>query len=52
MLTHKIQACFENIIGSFAKEIVIVIFNFFNVAVLQKESMSKQFDLPMCKIVK
>ena len=33
---------------SFTKEIVIVIFNWFNVPVLQKEFiMSKQFDLSM-----
>ena len=39
--------------GSFAKELVIVIFNLFNVPVLQKEFiMSKQFDLFMRKIAK
>ena len=39
--------------GSFAKELVSVIFNLFNVPVLQKEFiMSKQFNIPMRKIVK
>ena len=56
LLTHEIQVCFENIVGSFAKELVMVIFNLFNVPVLQKEFieliMSKQFDLSMRKIGK
>ena len=39
--------------GSFTKELIIVIFNLFNIQVLQKESvMLKQFDLSMGKIVK
>ena len=43
---------FKILWGSFAKELVIAILNFFNVPVLQKEFiMSKQFDLSMRKIV-
>ena len=38
--------------GSFAKELVIVIFNLFNVPVLEKEFiMLEQFDLSMRKII-